>query len=251
MEPPLTNCRESATLTPTSAAPEGDLSVPHVHLPQLEDDEEPAVAQDTASAVDPAPQADKPRPRSKWFLKIGLEAVLISLGVFLALMGEQWRDSAHIRETTDASLRRFRTEIATNRAAVEAVRNYHIGVLESLKAYLAADPKARQSRLSTVQINGLQPVFFENTAWDLALATQSLAHIDPQVAFALSRIYGLQRGYAESTRGILNALYIRPMIDSFEALSYYYGDVVPCESALLKQYDEVLPQIDRALEGQP
>jgi hypothetical protein len=25
-----------------------------------------------------------------------------------------------------------------------------------------------------------QPVFFEQTAWDLALATQSLAHIDPQ-----------------------------------------------------------------------
>ena len=51
--------------------------------------------------------------------------------------------------------------------------------------------------------------------------------------------------------GILQALYVRPMNDSSEALSYYYGDVVPWESTLLKEYDEVLPQIDRVLEGQP
>jgi hypothetical protein len=223
----------------------GEITVPHVHLPQLEDDDEAEVRVE-APAGGPSSSPEKPRPLSKWFLKIGLEALFISLGVFLALMGEQWRDQAHIRETTQASLRRFRTEIATNRAAVAAVKDYHVGLRQSLNAYLAADPKARQS--SSVQIKGLQPVFFESTAWDLALATQSLTHLDPAVGFALSRIYGLQREYAGLTRSIMQAVYLRPIADNFQALSYYYGDVVPWETTLMGLYDDIVPQLDRALD---
>jgi hypothetical protein len=117
--------------------------------------------------------------------------------------------------------------------------------LKSLETYLAADPKARQT--VTVQIKGLQPAFFEHTAWDLALATQSLAHIDPQVAFVLSRIYGAQQNYADLTRGIMQAVYLRPMTENFEAVTYYFGDLGFIEPGLLQMYDEVLPQIDRAL----
>jgi hypothetical protein len=98
-----------------------------------------------------------------------------------------------------------------------------------------------------VQIKGLQPAFFEDAEWDLALSTQSLAHIDPQAAVPLSRIYGLQRRYAEHTRGIMQAVYLRPITENFEALTYYYGDLVLLEPALLRMYDEVLPQIDRML----
>lgn len=98
-----------------------------------------------------------------------------------------------------------------------------------------------------MQIRGLQPAFFEHTAWDLALATESLAHIDPQVAFGLSRIYGLQQTYAELTRGIMQAVYLRPLTENFEALMAYYGDLVLWEPQLLLMYDELVPQIDRAL----
>jgi hypothetical protein len=223
----------------------GGIFVPHVHPPHLEDDEEPAANPPDAPVADPSPVPDKRAQRSKWFLKIGLEALLISLGVFLALMGEQWREHAHTRELAEASLRRFRTEIVTNRKTVAAVKDYHVGLLKNLEAYLSADPKTRQS--NTVEIKGLQPAFFEDAEWDLALSTQSLAHIDSQVAVALSRIYGLQRRYADLTRGIMQAVYLRPMTENFEALAYYYGDLVSWEPALLRMYDEVLLQIDRML----
>jgi hypothetical protein len=157
----------------------------------------------------------------------------------------RWREASHTRELADESLRRFRAEILTNRKAVAAVKDYHATTLKSLQSYLAADPKMRS--LETVQIKGVQPAFFEHTAWDLALATQSLAHIDPPVAFALSRIYGTQQTYAELTRGFVQAMYLRPLTESFEGLSYYYGDLVFMEPALLRLYDEALPQIDREL----
>jgi hypothetical protein len=218
----------------------------HVHLPNVEDEEEPAAGLSTdPPGADPPQSAGKGMQRPKWMLKIGLEVLLISMGVFLALMGEQWREAAHTRELAEQSLRRFRAEILTNRKAVAAVMDYHATTLKSLQTYLAADPKARQ--LETVQIKGVQPAFFEHTAWDLALATQSLAHIDPQLAFALSRIYGGQQTYAELTRSFTQVMYLRPMIESLEGLSYYYGDVVFIEPALLHMYDEALPEIDRAL----
>jgi hypothetical protein len=223
--------------------------MPHVHPPHLEDDEELGGDLPDAPAANTAPLADKRAQRSKWFLKIGLEALLVSMGVFLALMGEQWREHAHTRELAEASLRRFRTEIVTNRKSVAAVKDYHVDLLKNLKAYLAADPKARQA--DAVQIKGLQPAFFEDAEWDLALSTQALAHIDPQAAAALSRIYSLQRRYAELTRAVMQAVYLRPMTENFESLGYYYGDLVLWEPRLLQMYDDVLPQIDRLLGESP
>src|SRR6266516_4604802 len=54
----------------------------------------------------------------------GVVVVLISAGVFLGLAGEQWRESARHRALAEASLRRFRSEILTNRKAVAAVKDY-------------------------------------------------------------------------------------------------------------------------------
>jgi hypothetical protein len=101
----------------------------------------------------------------------------------------------------------------------------------------------------------LQPVFFEHSAWDLALVTQSLAYVDPQLAFALSRIYTAQQEYADLSHGIMQAMYLRPPTENLDAflaaVVIYYGDVVVIEPRLPGMYDEVLPQIDRALGESP
>jgi hypothetical protein len=183
--------------------------------------------------------------KSGWFLKLALEVLLISVGVFLALLGEQWRERAHARELAEASLRRFRSEIVANREAVEKVKDYHTGMLGKLNAYFAEDAAKRQS--SAVRLEGVRPVFFQQTAWDLAIATQSLADIDPDVAFDLSEIYGVQRTYGGLTGSIMQAIYLRPIVENFEALRAYYGDIVIWEPRLIEMYDRVLPKIDRAL----
>lgn len=188
---------------------------------------------------------ESPRRDWTWLLKIVLEVALVSVGVFLALMGDQWRENARQREMAAASLRGFRAEVVANRQAVADVKDYHVAMLKSLNAYLAADPKAR--KLESVQIRGIRPVFFEQTAWDLAIATGALAHIDPALAFELSRVYGLQRSYADETRGMMQAVFLKPFVETFEGLTAYYGDLVVWEPQLLRMYDEVLPKIDTAL----
>jgi len=49
----------------------------------------------------------------------------------------------------------------------------------------------------------------------------------------------------------VQAMYLRPPTGDVEpffgAVSVYYGDVVAMEPALLRMYDAIIPQIDRAL----
>jgi uncharacterized protein YjeT (DUF2065 family) len=214
--------------------------MPEVHVPKLDEREERHVR--TAAATTHG-------SRGQSLFKIALEVVLIGTGVFLGLAGEQWRESARHRELADASLRRFRSKILTNRKAVAAVKDYHVTTKKSMDTYLAADAKTRPS--VEVRVNGLQPVFFEHSAWDVALATQSLAYIDTRLVFAFSRIYTTQANYADLTRGIMQALYLRPPNENLagflSAVAIYYGDIVYFEPQLLRMYDETLPQIDRAL----
>ena len=225
--------------------------MPEVHLPHLDDEEE-------AGAGSPPDAVPRARPhathQSKSLLKIGLEVLLISTGVFLGLMGEQWRERAHHRELAETSLRRFREEILANRKAVAAVKDYHTTTKKSLDAFFAADAGTRNT--DDVTVRGIQPASFERTAWDLALITQSLTFVDPSLAFALSRIYTLQQGYADLSRGILQAMYLLPPMSEnptpfFGALSVYYGDIVYYDPKLLELYDEILPQIDRVLGESP
>ena len=182
-------------------------------------------------------------------LKLALEVLLIAVGVFLGLAGEQWRENAHHRELAQQSLRRFLSEVEINRKSVAAVKDYHVTTQSSLNAYFRADPKSRKA--TDVNLQGLQPAFFEHTAWDLALATQSLADLDPDLAFGLSRMYSAQQEYEALSRGILQAMYLvdpREHLDQFlSAVSIYYGDVVLLEPKLIQMYDEITPRLTAAI----
>jgi hypothetical protein len=189
--------------------------------------------------------------RNRSLPKIALEVVLISMGVFLALMGDQWRENAQHQELAESSLQRFRSEIAANRKALAAVTDYHTTTRQKLEAFFETKgPKTAAT--FDVPFQGLGPVFFEQTAWDLALATQSLAYVEPDLAFALSRAYTVQRGYAAQQLAIIQStLYGRSSNQDFEgywrSVLAYYGDLSYLDPTLMKAYDDVLPQIDSAL----
>jgi hypothetical protein len=208
------------------------------HVPKLEDDE-PHVL----------PPKGRRGARGKSLLKIALEVALISVGVFLGLAGEQWREDRRHHELAVSTLRRFRSEIVENRKAVSDVRDYHANLLKQLQAYLSRDHKSRNT--ADVTIQGLRFVTFDQTAWDLALTTQALTYVDPDLAFALSHAYNVQKVFNEFTRGMTQAMYLIPMRDNFDAFAQaaetYYGDAVFMEPKLLAEYDDLIRQIDRAL----
>lgn len=228
-----------------------------IHIPKLEEHDEapetPADATPTAATPVTAPPTGAHRPRVRTVLKLALEVALIGTGVFLGLAGEQWRENARHRENAHDAVRRFRTEIDANRQSVARVKDYHVEMQQRIRRFLAADAKTKAKAADDIDLRGIQPAGFEHTAWDLALTTQSLAYIDSDLAFALARIYNLQQGYAELSRGVLQAMYIKPAAQDlegfFRAVDTYYGDVVLMEPQLMRMYDEIRPRLDRALGG--
>jgi hypothetical protein len=214
--------------------------MPETHIPKLEEEE-------VKKHESPGPQTRPERVRA--LARIALEVALISVGVFLGLAGEQWREDRRHHELAESSLRRFRSEIVENRKAVSEVRDYHATLLKQLQNYLSKDRKSRNT--ADVSIQGLRFVTFDQTAWDLALTTQALTYVDRDLAFALSHAYNVQKAFNEFTRGMTQAMYLIPIKDNFDAFAQaaevYYGDAVFMEPKLLAEYDDLIRQIDRAL----
>ena len=177
-----------------------------------------------------------------------LEIIFIGFGVFLGMAADQWRTDRQHREQAHDALQRFKTEIETNRTAVTKDQAYRARIRKEIAAYL--DPKLRPT--VDLQMEGIKPVNFEHTAWDLALVTQSLADIDSALAFELARVYGQQQIYTSLTGGLMQAMYLRPPSENLTAFLHsvkiYLDDIVEFDPGLVKMYDEALPLIDRALK---
>ena len=76
-------------------------------------------------------------------VSMGLQVVLIALGVFLGLAGEQWRQDRDNRRLASETLRRLRTEMVENRAALMQVKDYHAARHAELEAYFAEPAETR------------------------------------------------------------------------------------------------------------
>jgi hypothetical protein len=185
--------------------------------------------------------------------KIGLEVVLITAGVFLGLLGEGWRENAEHRGLADASLRRFRAEFRSNKAEVERVHGRHVQELEALQKYFAEHQVELTAHLMDPRRPLPQPMPDMATdsagvayaAWDVALATQSLAYIDPDLVAAMSSAYRLQQMYEDAHRNIQQAQYsAADPIHLMRGHMAYFGDASLYEELLLKRYDAILSRLD-------
>ncbi len=215
--------------------------MPDIHVPDLDEHDEGS----TTTALTPAP-----RPKRRSLPKIGLEVLLIGLGVFLGLAGEQWREHAHQRELAAASLRRFRAEIARNRDAVIAVRNKHEAGLKAIEEYLAVDDRTRRNLAFPASTD---PAFLEYAAWDLAIATQSLGDIDQNLAQKIAGVYAIQHQLDNATRTITDVMYAKAgdpsRVPFLSSLALYFDDCNLIEPRLVSSYDEALKTLDAAIGG--
>jgi hypothetical protein len=189
---------------------------------------------------------------AKSALKITFEIVMISVGVFLGLAGEQWREARHQRELADQALRRFQAEIVENRKAIAAVKDYHLDLRKRFHTEFDKPPGQRNA--GNVSMQGIRPAPLDHAAWDLAIATQSLSYIDPALSLSLSQLYNTQATVVALGNGLLQSMYVQPPIDDarattfFGAVMLYYDDMAVYEPKMISLYDEALQQIDKALK---
>jgi hypothetical protein len=190
----------------------------------------------------------------KSLLNILLEVVLISLGVFLALLANNWHEEREHHVLAESALRNFADEMQTNRQAVQKERQYHEELARELDQFLASnEPPTEEQFQKSVHFLGVRPVIFEHTAWDLALATQALAYLKPELAFDISRIYTKQSEVQTLQNSLLASVYNPTTFASnnvkglVSAIKVYLGDINQQEPAVLQLCDKVIPEINQVL----
>jgi hypothetical protein len=193
----------------------------------------------------------------KSWVGLFMEVVLIGLSVFLALTAEQWRVRREHQKDGEASLRYIQEEVMVNREAVKKARQYHEELSQKIQRFVESNgPKTRQAFDETVHFAGVQPVTFERTAWDLAVAGQSLSYLKPPLAYAISRVYTRQQELQTIQNTFLQSALTPSSLATQDASSLanvtlaYLVDVNIQEPALLQLYDQLLLQIDGSSRNQ-
>ena len=188
------------------------------------------------------------------FFNLLFEVVLIAVGVFLALWANNWHEDREHRAQAKAALRNFVGEMEANRQATQRNRTYHETFARELREFLASKEPASEDRLNkSVHFEGMRPVIFEHTAWDLALATQALSYLDPDLAFDISKVYTQQNAFQKLEDSFLAAAFTPASLSSDNvkgmatAMELYLIDVNQQEPAILQLYDKVIPEINSAL----
>jgi hypothetical protein len=193
-------------------------------------------------------------PRS--FFNLFFEVALITAGVFLALWANNWHEGREHRAQTQAALRNFAGEMEANRQATQSNHQYHETLARELHEFLASKEPATDERFNkSVHFEGMRPVIFEHTAWDLALATQALSYLKPDLAFEISKVYTQQNNLQKLEDSFLSAAFAPASLSNdlkglAPAMLFYLGDVNQQEPALVSRYEKVIPEVKRALSGE-
>jgi hypothetical protein len=192
----------------------------------------------------------------KSFLNLFFEVGLIAAGVFLGLLANNWHENREHHAQAEAALRNFAEEMEANCQATQSNRQYHETLARELREFLASkEPPTDERYDKTVHFEGMRPETFEHTAWDLALATQALSYLKPDLAFDISKVYTKQNAFQKLEDSFLASAFTPSGLSSENfkglatAMEIYLIDVNQLEPALVSHYEKVIPEIKRALSG--
>ena len=190
----------------------------------------------------------------KAILRMLFEVVLIALGVFLGLLANNWHEVREHREKAQAALRNFVGEMEVNLQATQRGRNYHETLAHELSQFLQSkEPSSDERFANEVHFEGLRPVIFEHTAWDLALATQALSYLEADLAFNISKVYTQQTAFQTFENSFLTSAFTPASLSSdtmkglAPAMLIYLREVNQQEPAIISRYEEAIPEVKRAL----
>ena len=190
------------------------------------------------------------------FLNLSIEVALITIGVFLALWANSWHEDREHRAQGRAALRNFAAEMEVNRQATQRYRQYHETFARELHEFLESKEPPTDDRFNkSVHFQGMRPVTFEHTAWDLALATQALSYLKPDLAFDISKVYTQQNAIQKLEDSFLASAFTPATLSSSSlkglapAMEVYLIEVNLNEPAMVSRYEQVISEVKRALSG--
>lgn len=178
----------------------------------------------------------------------------IGSGVFLGIQADQWKEDREHRQAARATLVDFRTELLTNRERLARYRPIYQRYADTLQAAERRGdrpPRRMTEVFERLGWEGLNPVRFDRTAWELALATQSLNYVPRPLAFRVARLYDAQAMLVEFQREASAALFNPLAFDDARVMQWLltFNAYVVDSRQISAQIDEGMGRILTALDS--
>ncbi|MEP0546041.1 MAG: hypothetical protein ABJF88_03850 [Rhodothermales bacterium] len=177
-----------------------------------------------------------------------LEAGFVVLGVFLALVANEWRADANARERAASARAGVIEEIRNNRETVRQMRDYHAHLIDTLRTFPSDGPAPSPRVFHRGFANAATTL---STAWEAANATDAVSHMNFDDVLAFSALYAEQRRYEQVTQEIgsviFGELFARGtfgVTERYRSLADLNGSLLYLEHALVSAYDSVLVHLD-------
>ena len=161
------------------------------------------------------------------------------------------RDSRHNRSVAKQSLEIFQDELCKNRGRIEYDLPFHMGLRDVVAGM--ADKPERAGEVRSM-LEGLEPALLLNTAWETALATGALTHMEVKTVSGLSMTYSEQDRFMTVTGEGIPRLLLLPgatprekIVQAQQALTYL-NDLVRSEQRLQAIYNEAIYSTELAKE---
>jgi hypothetical protein len=178
-----------------------------------------------------------------WLAEVIVQSIAVTVSILLALWVDQWKQRRAARDLVTESMSNFVTEIQQNEARVDDILPYHEGLRSMLKQEEASHSIHTPAEFqSAIGIDGLRPPSLLQTAWQTAVATGALTHLDYETVAALSLTYTLQDRFREDSRtgfeAVMQASDFRPGAGDMAVFSAdnYLREVVTSEHDLRSTY---------------
>lgn len=136
-----------------------------------------------------------------WLAEVIVQSIAVTVSILLALWVDQWKQKRAARDLATESISNFITEIRQNKARIDDVLPYHEAIRSMLKQAESSHSIHTQAEFErTIGIDGLRPPSLLQTAWQTAVTTGALAHLDYNTVAALSLTYTIQDRFREDSR---------------------------------------------------
>ncbi len=178
-----------------------------------------------------------------------LEAGFVVLGVFLALVANEWRANANARAHAASARATIVEEVRSNREAIAASRDYHERIFDSLRVRMPPGSPAPPPDLFSEGFIHTPTTL--RTAWDAASATDAVSYMDYGDVLTFSKLYALLDRYEQAGDKAGSVIFSEIMergvpgvAANYRNLIYLIGSMLYLERGLIAEYDSVLARID-------
>jgi hypothetical protein len=181
--------------------------------------------------------------------KIGFELIPVILGILIALIINDYRQSLKEKKQTDALLNNLVGEFTERRNDMEnIVENRQQPLLDTLRSYL------QDSELPVIELfskaNGFGFPEIYVTSWESTLGNQDINSLDFELLVALSKITSSQKDVEVRSEAFYNFLYSPEMAisdrgsDRKMQLNIIVSDFIGSEEELINRYDNFIALVD-------